>query len=408
MSPIFSLNGIFNPHDSRKPKRVDEFKSFRSSDYTQKDCDLSKLPCAYYSKAEISCVTPPSFETAPRHTENNYKGCLIGGSIGDALGWPVEFHRLSSIKNKYGENGITDLDKRGSKAEITDDTQMTIFTADGLLKSALVDFSFDEMPDMSIVYDSYQNWLNTQCGGYVKNENGWISNTIDLYAQRAPGITCTGSLEAGIAGSIEKPINNSKGCGGVMRTAPAGLMYYKNPKMAFEVGARCAALTHGHPSAYLPAGVHSAVIANLVNGESIEKAIDNSIEILKTYKGHEDTLKLIKEAKDLAKTDIDPQSAIKMLGEGWHGDEAIAISLYCVLKSPEDFENALIMAVNHDGDSDSTGAIVGNILGTYLGLDKIPSKWKNSVELSSLLRQLGTDLYRKPNEIEDREERYPI
>ena len=112
-------------------------------------------------------------------------------------------------------------------------------------------------------------------------------------------------------------------------------------------------------------------------------------------------------AKEYAKSDIDSETAIKNLGEGWHGDEAIAISLYCVLKSPEDFEKALFMAVNHDGDSDSTGAIVGNILGTYLGEDKIPSKWKNTVELNKELKQLATDLYNKPNDIEEKEKRYP-
>ena len=192
-----------------------------------------------------------------------------------------------------------------------------------------------------------------------------------------------------------------------MRVAPVGLMYYKNAELAFEVGARCAALTHGSPSAYLPAGVHASIIANLVQGKGIEEAIDNSIEILKKYDGNEDTLELIECAKEYAKSDIDTETAIKNLGEGWHGDEAIAISLYCVLKSPEDFEKALFLSVNHDGDSDSTGAIVGNILGTYLGEDKIPSKWKKTVELNKELNQLATDLYNKPNDIEEKEKRYP-
>ncbi len=375
---------------------------------TTQQCDLNNVPNGYYSRIEVSKVKPVQEKEAVKHTQDNYIGCLLGGSIGDALGWPVEFRRLIDIRKHYGREGITDLDLVGQKAEITDDTQMTIFTADGLLKSAIRNFDENENPDMSIVYDSYQTWLGTQYGRYKANDNGWISNIKDLYANRAPGTTCTGSLHRGIPGSIEKHINESKGCGGVMRVAPAGLMYYKNPEKAFEVGARCAALTHGSPSAYLPAGVHSAIIANLINGKGLEESIDDSIEILKGYKGNEDTLYLLEKAKEYAASDMPTDTAIRCLGEGWHGDEAIAISVYCALKSPEDFEKALILAVNHSGDSDSTGAIVGNILGAYLGSDKIPEKWKNSVELSSELKQLALDLYNKPSEIENANERYAI
>lgn len=383
-------------------------KSENVASQTTQQCDLNNVPSGYYSKIEVGTVKPVQQKEAVKHTKNNYIGCLLGGAIGDALGWPVEFRRLSDIRRYYGDEGITDLELVGQKAEITDDTQMTIFTADGLLKSAIKKFDENENPDMSIIYDSYQTWLGTQYGNYKENDNGWISNIKDLYANRAPGTTCTGSLHRGVPGSIEKHINESKGCGGVMRVAPAGLMYYKNPEKAFEVGARCAALTHGGPSAYLPAGVHSAIIANLINGKDLEESIDNSIEILKSYKGNEDTLYLLEKAKEYAASDMPTDTAIRCLGEGWHGDEAIAISVYCALKSPEDFEKALILAVNHNGDSDSTGAIVGNILGAYLGSDKIPEKWKNSVELSSELEQLALDLYNKPSEIENAKERYAI
>ncbi len=343
-----------------------------------------------------------------KHTSDNYEGCVIGGAIGDALGYPVEFSRLPHIKKKYGEKGITDLEKVNGKSLITDDTQMTMFTADGLIKSALKNFDENKLPDMEQVYSSYQNWLSTQYKPYSSAAKGWINNLRELYEMRAPGTTCTGSLIDGIPGSIEKPINNSKGCGGVMRVAPAGLMYYKNPKIAFEAGARCAALTHGSPSAYLPAGVQACIIANLVNGENIEDSVNNAIEILKTYKGNEDTLELLESAKEYAKSDIDSETAIKNLGEGWHGDEALAISVYCALKSPEDYKKAVIMAVNHDGDSDSTGAITGNIVGTYLGKKGIPNKWVKTVELSNELSQLSKDLYSEPKNIEKANIRYFI
>lgn len=342
-----------------------------------------------------------------------YSGCLIGGAIGDALGNPVEFLNIGLIEQLYGKQGIVDLAlKHDKKAEITDDTQMTIFTADGLIKSSLVEFSENNPPDFNIIYSSYLDWLNTQESSFSKKTDdtnkGWIYNIDRLHAQRAPGMTCIGSLSRGIQGSIESPINNSKGCGGVMRVAPVGLMYYKNAKLAFEVGARCAALTHGSPEAYLSAGVHACVISNILQGKSVEKSVDCALEILKNYKGYKGVYDLIKEAQMLAKTDMNPKKAIELLGEGWNGDEAIAISLYCALKSPNDFKKALIMSVNHSGDSDSTGAITGNILGAYLGINKIPANWKNSVELSNELKLIAYDLYVDKNDIIDAKTRYQL
>ncbi|MBP3633765.1 MAG: ADP-ribosylglycohydrolase family protein [Oscillospiraceae bacterium] len=65
------------------------------------------------------------------------KGSLIGGAVGDALGYAVEFSPLSAIREKYGPEGITqyELDPESGKALISDDTQMTLFTANGLLCS---------------------------------------------------------------------------------------------------------------------------------------------------------------------------------------------------------------------------------------------------------------------------------
>ena len=85
--------------------------------------------------------------------------------------------------------------------------------------------------------------------------------------------------------------------------------------------------------------------------------------------------------------------AIHKLGQGWVGDEALAIAIYCALKHSDDFDKALIAAVNHNGDSDSTGAITGNILGAYLGMSGIPKKYIDNLELVDVLTELADDLY---------------
>ncbi len=95
--------------------------------------------------------------------KDHFRGCLLGGAIGDALGWPVEFLSLSEIKKKYGEEGITGLVAGiNGKAEITDDTQMTLFTAEGLLRAESRGRGKGICHPSSVVYYAYLRWLHTQ------------------------------------------------------------------------------------------------------------------------------------------------------------------------------------------------------------------------------------------------------
>jgi ADP-ribosylglycohydrolase len=83
---------------------------------------------------------------------------------------------------------------------------------------------------------------------------------------------------------------------------------------------------------------------------------------------------------------------IKKIGEGWVAEEALAISCYCALVSESDFARGVRLAVNHDGDSDSTGAITGNILGALLGKSVIPSEWLEELEMRDVIEEVARDL----------------
>lgn len=193
-------------------------------------------------------------------------------------------------------------------------------------------------------------------------------------------------------GTIDDPINNSKGCGGIMRSAPVGLYFHKSADKAFQMAAQCAAITHGHPSGYLSAGALACIISEIIDGKDINQAALHAASILKTYDQHEECLDILQRAITLSTKDVEPDDAVTSLGEGWVGEEALAIAVYCALKYEDDFEKAVRMAVNHSGDSDSTGAICGNILGAYHGLEGIPEKWIKNVELADLLSELADRL----------------
>lgn len=339
---------------------------------------------------------------------DKFRACLLGGAIGDALGYPIEFMSLKEIKLKYGNSGLTDLiaDKTSKRALISDDTQMTIFTAEGII------WASRRMSDRGIgsfgvsgTYQSYLRWLYTQTD---KIENDyWLEKTPyekedkdgifvldvkELYASRAPGLTCLSALESGKMGSIEEPINDSKGCGGIMRVAPVGLLLHEVPKGAFEVGCELAAITHGHPTGYLSAGAFAMIIAELVNNKSLIESIRSTIKTLIEYKDHEETLEAINKAIELSKSNTPSEEAISQLGEGWVAEEALAIGLYCALKE-DDYKKAVIASVNHDGDSDSTGSICGNIMGAKLGMNSIPQKWLETLELKDYIEKLADKLF---------------
>lgn len=399
-----------NSYKAVIPYRYNNNKTTNILNNDSNSLNLNNQPNTFYNRIRFSSSKIQVKSLSPKHTIDNYEGCIIGGAIGDALGNPIEFYNLRQIHKNFGEEGLSDLlTGESGKAEITDDTQLTFFTTDGLLKSIGENFKSNEIPDINIIYDSYIDWLETQIGNETKysSNKGWIPNIKSLYEQRSPGNTCLTALKSGKIGTMSNPLNNSKGNGGVMRVAPVGLLYYKHPKVAFETAARCAAITHGHPSGYLSAGVFASMVSFIVQGYNIESAIDKSMKILDNYENNEEVKNAINKARTLAKTDMPEKEAITELGGGWVGEEAISIAIYCGLKHPNNYEKAVLAAVNHNGDSDSTGAITGNLMGLYLGKKAIPQKWRVKIELYKELKTLALDLYYVPKETKTIKERYP-
>ncbi len=337
---------------------------------------------------------------------DRFQGCLLAGAAGDALGYAVEFMGEDEIDQRFGRNGITEYSLYKGIARISDDTQMTLFTATGLLFGTTRGMTRGIMGSYSdYIRYSYQEWYRTQTERYPLPEGyhrSWLINLPELFSRRAPGNTCMAALASEEHGSVEHPINHSKGCGGVMRVAPVGL-YFSGKRVLIEksdrIAAEAAAITHGHELGWMPAAALAHIIRVLAEEEkpSISNAVLDAIDTLPKVFPEAVHLKqfqsLMKRAVDLSLSDKANRDAIHALGEGWVGDEALAIAVYCALKYPNDVEKALIAAVNHKGDSDSTGAITGNILGAALGIDAIPEKFIHHLELKDTILEIADDLY---------------
>lgn len=352
------------------------------------------------------------------------RGSLMAGAAGDALGYPVEFMSRHSILARYGEGGITqfELDPSG-KALVSDDTQMTLFTANGMLMGLTRGCmrGIGGLPEDYVSY-AYIDWYYTQTGKTAPREAvTWLRDLPEMAHRRAPGTTCLTACEALLR--HKQPTNNSKGCGGIMRVAPMGLLYaalhknggeglYPTGRLA-EAGAKIAKVTHLHPLGYLPAALMTLLISRIVAltpaevKASIEEIVRDGLDVMMAMEGdeHRGDKEYLREltlrAVALAKTDIQDADAVRQLGEGWTAEEAWAISLYCSLRHIDSMQEAIIAAVNHDGDSDSTGSITGNIMGAIYGYEVIVRErlfcpagksFEETIELHNIILALADDL----------------
>ncbi|MEH6585197.1 MAG: ADP-ribosylglycohydrolase family protein [Halioglobus sp.] len=328
---------------------------------------------------------------------SSFRACLLGGAVGDALGGAVEFMSLDAIQKRFGPGGIRDYATAyGREGAITDDTQMTLFTAEGLIRGLVRERHKGISSFSSVTAAAYQRWLLTQGNSNhadldcISPETGWLFTVRELHSQRAPGLTCLSALRD--ARELGMPAaNDSKGCGGVMRVAPVGL-FAETVQDSFKLGCELAALTHGHPTGWLAGGALAAMITAIRQGASLLEAINVALECLAQQSSHEETTAAVTLAVELSADGGDPHAAISQLGEGWIAEEALAIAVYCALVAPN-FEEGVVMAVNHGGDSDSTGAIAGNLLGLLGGEQCLPQRWLDGLELREVIIELADDLF---------------
>jgi len=347
-----------------------------------------------------------------KRTADHFAGCLLGGAVGDALGAPVEFMSLERIRAAFGPGGVTDYaEAYGRRGAITDDTQMTMFTAEGLLRACCQRSLHGVLNFAVVVHHAYLRWLGTQgqtssCQDILSVEGGWLMEVRALHARRAPGNTCISALRARRMGTMDQPLNNSKGCGGVMRMAPVGL-FFDDPEEAFAMGCEFAAITHGHPSGYLAAGCFAAIISHIMAGVGLSDAVHRTMALLQAKSGCGECVAALNRAMAQASRTEPSAQMVETLGAGWVAEEALAIAVYCSLAANGDFRRGVLLAVNHSGDSDSTGAITGNILGALSGKTAIPADWLDGLELRAETEELADDLFVRFRDDQEWWARYP-
>jgi ADP-ribosylglycohydrolase/protein-tyrosine phosphatase len=342
----------------------------------------------------VRAVRPHAIETPPQEQyvlrmtstsidSNDWQArvtaSLLAGALGDAAGYLVEFSSLEAIREKYGSKGLILAGLCDSPLNVSDDTQMTMFTLEGIIAAMASTMrrhadgvSFDAIEHC--IRKAYLDWYGTQIPT-DRTPVGKLAENPLVQHRRAPGNTCMAALKSGGSSWSALPshrLNDSKGCGTVMRTAPVGWFSHWSVEEAFEIGIRASAITHNHPTGYIAGGAMSAIVRAVVGGAELIEAARLAAKLAEKWQGHEETVNAIAKALELVNSrDVATPETIEKLGLGWVAEEALAIGLYAAIKG-DSLEECLEIAINHSGDSDSTGSIAGQLRGAKDGLRGIP------------------------------------
>lgn len=308
-------------------------------------------------------------------------GVVFGTAIGDALGYPVEFMDLDSIRKRHGRvEGYVELRKLPGHPEpvalYSDDTQMFSAVAEGLLKAG----SRTDMFAAALgVAEELVHWVDSP-------ENN-----------RAPGGACiTGcrNLAMGMDWRVAGKLNGG-GCGAAMRSMAQGIWCWEDPCQAAQWAGEMAVMTHRLGMAQASAAAVSAIVAALLCGARPLEAAERGIQAAERYDAP--TARMLRDAVERAQRALQAPVVVEtdilagVLNEwrGWAGHEAVAASLFCFLVFSENYEHTVIAAVNSSGDSDSLGAIAGAFSGAYLGAERIPVEWREKIENANYLKDLA-------------------
>ena len=329
------------------------------------------------------------------------RGAMIGCAAGDALGYPVKVLSEAAIVERYGLRGITayDLDENGT-ARITADTQLMLLSANGILFAHTRGALRGIMAPVYQYFDAfYMDWYRLQTEKQPRRARcGWINAYPALSAKRAPSPTSMRVFSSDKFGSMDKPVNDSKGSGCLLRAAPIGLSYSDDPAYILDLAANTAALTHGHKLAWISSGAFALLVSHIVHeelsiAEAVKKtlkALDNSFPDSLTVV-HE-LMRSIRSAVSLASSASSDLDAIHSLGEGWVADEALAIGLLSALRHENDIAGAMTFAANHGGNSNTTAAIAGTLVGARIGFNAIPDRFVDRLELVDVILELADDV----------------
>lgn len=328
------------------------------------------------------------------------QGCLLGLAVGDAMGYAVDPKSWQEICEDYGPNGLLGYDLANGCAEITSYTQLAAFAANGLLLG--VSRGNPERYSRYIAM-SLKEWLKSQQFRFeTEKTHCWVAQVPELRRRHCMDTRMLDALGRDPLGTPEKPAFFSSNPGAITAAVAAGLLYgpdWMSQSLVGRLGAEAVAFASGDPETFLS----GAVLAYSIAGVLLDPDKPLDLRFLQAAKGvvsqfgenfpqAQSVYDKIQRAITLAKDpELSPLAAISMLG-CTTAAECLSGAVYACVIHPENFDEAVIVAVNHSGRSAAVGAITGAILGAKLGKEALPEFYLDCLEAAPTLEELATDV----------------
>ena len=335
----------------------------------------------------------------------SYRGCLLGLAVGDAMGYTVDSRSWREITEDYGPNGLLGYDLVNGYADVTSYTQLAAFTCNGLLLGLTRGQMLGKMaPFIKYIGLSSREWAVSQRPwGRPDKTFCWLLQQNELCRRHCMDTRMLETLVRGDMGALEDLKHNFAGPGSLTTAIGVGLFFDPQRMEQSEIdrlGAESVALTHGNPLAFISGAILAHIISRSLRHPNLplKPIVVDAMESVREQFGHQysqtyEVCNLLRhaitfsEARNLSRLEVMERLKCE------NAAQVLAGAVYSCLTSIEDFDAAMITAVNHSGRSAAVGAIAGAILGTRLGEDALPEFYIECLEPAETLRELADDLY---------------
>ncbi|MBE9374969.1 ADP-ribosylglycohydrolase family protein [Saccharopolyspora sp. HNM0983] len=344
---------------------------------------------------------------------DRFRGAMLGGAVGDAVGSGVRALPLAGIRSCFGPPGIRGyvpvFGKRGAAGDIS---QLTVFTLDALLRAKAANPGGDAWLPTEYVGTNYLRWLHTQgvpweyaMSAQLSREPrpaGWLLERAELHSTRNPGGPALGMVgkmaerfPIGPDGAL-RPHSAADGLAACAAWAAPAMVWSPTPEIVHATAAATANLFTSGPNALGAAGLHSDVLAQLLRGARLWDAVTaadlNRLgSAYRVSRVPADVRRTVHAAMFLGQRGLPVRPEDLDVEFDVHDEPGeLGIALAAV-SSTRTFADAVLAAVNHSADSSVTGALAGQLAGAMHGPGSIPQEWLDELELREPIEILCQD-----------------
>lgn len=328
-----------------------------------------------------------------------YRGCLLGLAVGDAMGMPVDDMTWTQIRENYGPHGLLGYDLRSDYAEITSYTQVAAYICNALLLSVSRGKG-DKMVDF--VKLGLKEWTRSQ--QFARDPEGsycWVAKLPAFRRRHCRDARMLDTLRLSVMGFPEKGPNKYNTPGSLTAAVAVGMFYNPQrltPPQIGELSAQIVSITHGDPTAFLSAVVLSYAITGILMEPELplEAQFSAAISAMRgqfrsKYTEVQTVADTLYSALERAKA-AEPMGQVMEEMQCYSAMNCVAGAIYASVANQQDFDTAMITAVNHSGYSSAVAGITGAILGAKMGYSALPSFYLESLEPVNALCQLADDM----------------